>query len=363
MAVTLADLDRWLATPNEDEHLEFKEAKTQYDSTKLYEYCVALSNEGGGALVLGVTDARPRRVVGSQAFLNTHDVTNKILERLHFRVDVTVLAHGDGRVVVFEVPARPRGVARHHDGRYLMRSGNSLVPMTDDRLRRIHDEGKPDWALRPARDGCSADDVVALLDTQSYFDLARIPYPTTRDAVLEQLEHEHIVVREGGQWSITNLGAILFAKKLGSFDLLARKAPRVIVYEGTSKQLTRIDQPGEFGYAVGFKNLIAFINTHVTANEVIEQALRRQVKMFPELAVRELVANALIHQDFEQPGGSVMFELYPDRFEVSNPGEPTVPTTRFIDRHRSKRAHRRHDASPWHLRGEGQRNRQGHLRG
>ncbi|HEY1954048.1 MAG TPA: ATP-binding protein [Polyangiaceae bacterium] len=336
MNITLDELDQWLASPSEDEHLEFKEAKNQFDTNKLYDYCVALANEGGGKLVLGVTDKRPRRVVGSQAFLNTGDIATKILERLHFRVDVTALAHPTGRVVVFAIPPRPHGEARHHDGRYVMRSGDSLVPMSPDQLRRIHDEGKPDWSMRPARETCSADNVIALLDAQTYFELMHQPYPANRDGVLSQFEHEQFIVRRGATWTINNLGAILFAKKLDAFDLLARKAPRVIVYEGTGKLNTRIDRPGGFGYAVGFKNLVAFISQNTTRNEAIEQALRREVKMYPELAIRELVANALIHQDFDQSGSSVMFELYDDRFELSNPGEPTVPTSRFIDRNRSR---------------------------
>lgn len=61
----LVTLQRWLVAPAEHEHLEFKEAKQQYDTTKLLRYCVALANEGGGFMALGVSDKPPRRVVGS----------------------------------------------------------------------------------------------------------------------------------------------------------------------------------------------------------------------------------------------------------------------------------------------------------
>lgn len=53
--------------------------------------------------------------------------------------------------------------------------------------------------------------------------------------------------------------------------------------------------------------------------------------MYPELSIRELVANALIHQDFSQTGNSVMIEIYSNRLEVTNPGEPLVDTDRFLD--------------------------------
>ena len=66
-------------------------------------------------------------------------------------------------------------------------------------------------------------------------------------------------------------------------------------------------------------------------NEVIGQALRRSVPMFPELAIRELVANALIHQDFFVTGAGPMIEIFDDRIEITNPGEPLVDTQRFVD--------------------------------
>jgi ATP-dependent DNA helicase RecG len=72
------------------------------------------------------------------------------------------------------------------------------------------------------------------------------------------------------------------------------------------------------------------------ANEVIEQALRREVKMFPEIAVRELTANALIHQDFTASGTSVMIEIYEDRIEISSPGTPFIAPERFIDEYQSR---------------------------
>lgn len=336
VSTSLDELARWIASPREDEHLEFKEAKNQYDTGKLFGYCVALANEGGGTLLLGVSDASPRRVVGTRAFLDTQDVASKILQKLRFRVDVAELAHPDGRVLVFHVPPRATGTAYHLDGAYLMRSGEDLVPMTEDRLRSIFDEGKPDWALRPASAGVSAADVIALLDTQGYFDLHELPYPSTRDAVLDRFAREKLIVPAGGTWTVTNLGAVLFAKRLDQFDTVSRKAPRVIVYDGPGKLSTKIDQVGTRGYAVGFAQLLEYIDGQVPSNEVIEQALRRQVKMFPEIALRELVANALIHQDFAEQGATVMVELYSDRIEISNPGRPAVEPDRFIDGYRSR---------------------------
>ncbi len=131
MAVTIEQLENWMKF-DEGENLEFKEAKAQYDLTKLHRYCVALYNEGGGKLILGVSDAKPRKVVGSNAFLNLNDIKSKIYEKLHIRVDVETIAHPDGRVVVFQVPPRPPATVLHYEGSYLMRVGEDLVPMSPE---------------------------------------------------------------------------------------------------------------------------------------------------------------------------------------------------------------------------------------
>lgn len=316
--------------------MEFKEAKTQFDNRKLYKYCVALANEGGGYLLLGIEDQPPRKVVGTAAFDDPVEMAAKMFQALGFRVEIEEVQHPDGRVLVFHIPGRPRGTVYDFEGAYLMRAGEELVPMSEDRLRAIFAEGQPDWFSQAALTGCDDDKVVQLLDTQSYFDLLHLPYPVNRAGVLERFESEKLIRRQDGGWTITNLGAILFAKKLEQFDLLARKAPRVIVYEGKNKLKTKLDKPGMKGYAVGYQGLVEFIYGLVPSNEVIEQALRREVKMFPEIAVRELVANALIHQDFTQTGGSVMIEIYADRMEISNPGKPFISPDRFIDEYQSR---------------------------
>jgi len=333
--ITLTELHHWLTTPTETEHLEFKEAKNQYDVNKLLRYCAALSNEGGGCLVLGVSDKPPRTVVGTQAFPSGTDINrikSRIVETLHIRTEIYELAHPDGRVLVFHVPSRPQGQTIEFEGAHLMRSGESLVPMTQDMLRRIFEEGKADWLSLPAKTNVSADEVVALLDTQSYFDLLKIPYPTSRDGVLEKLKTESLITKKVGGWTISNLAAILLAKKLDAFSLeLARKAPRLVIYEGTSRIKTREDKPGNRGYAVGFTALVDFVHSAAPQNTVVEQTVREEVKMFPKQALRELIANALVHQDFNAAGTSVMIEMFEDRIEISNPGLPPIRVERFID--------------------------------
>lgn len=336
MTTSVAQVDLWRRSPTEHQRLEFKEAKHQFDFGDLCEYCVAMANEGGGVLLLGVANKPPRPVVGSRAFPAPVKTAEQLFTKLGFRVDLDEVAHPDGRVVVVHIPGRPVGTCYDLDGRYLMRSGSSLVPMSEDTLRRVFAEGRPDWMEEHARAGLDPQDLIELLDTQTWFELARLPYPTHRGAVLERLLSERLVEEVDGQYAVRRLGALLLARRLDDFPDLARKAPRIVVYTGTSKLHTRLDHTVDMGYAVGFQDLVRFVVSQLPQNEAVEDALRRDVRLVPDVVVRELLANALIHQDFTMRGASVMVEIYADRLEVSNPGEPLVPVERFIDGYLSR---------------------------
>jgi len=336
MNITLDQIDLWLNVNSETQNLEFKEAKTQYDNEKLYKYCVAIANEGGGFLVMGVTDKKPRKVVGSAAFKNPIDMASKLFKAIGFRVDIEEIQHPSGRVVVFIIPARPNGTAYHYKGAYLMRSGEELIPMSEDHLRKIFAEGQPNWLEEAALSDVSAQDIIQLLDTQSFFDLLNLPYPSNQENVIARLTEERLIQQTAGGYSISNVAALLLAKKLQSFQNISRKAIRLVVYEGDSKLQTKLDVTGEKGYAVGFQGLVQYVMSQLPQNEVIEDALRKDTKLVPDVIIRELLANALIHQEFELTGTSPMIEIYANRVEISNPGEPIVPVERFIDGYQSR---------------------------
>lgn len=112
---------------------------------------------------------------------------------------------------------------------------------------------------------------------------------------------------------------------------MRRKSIRVIVYKGNSRVDAIKEQEGGKGYASGFEGLVEYIMNELPENEIIESALRRKVKIYPNIAIREFVANALIHQDFNVNGAGVLIEIFADRLEITNPGSPLVETNRFID--------------------------------
>jgi len=336
VATSINQICEWMSLPRETEGLEFKEAKAQFDSDKLYSYCVGIANEGGGKLLLGITDEPPRQIVGTPAFQNLAKTQRQILDVVKFRVTIEEVIHPNGRILVVHIPARPSGTAYSLRGTYLMRTGEQLVSMTEDRLRAIFAESKEAWLEEQTKTGLDAQEVVALLDTQAVFDLLHIPYPSNRAAVIERLEQLEFIDSVGATYSIRRLGAIIAAKELRQFPELARKAARVIIYKGQSKLETELDKPGNKGYAVGFKALVRYVCDHLPQNEVIQDALRTTAKLVPEDVIRELLANALIHQDFEISGTSMVVEIYQDRILVSNPGCPLVPVDRFIDGCRSR---------------------------
>ncbi len=180
--------------------------------------------------------------------------------------------------------------------------------------------------------GCSEDEILKLLDYPTYFRLVNINLPTNKTAILEKLAAENFIKRRNdNKYDILNFGAILFANKLNDFKILSRKSLRIIFYKENDRLKTIKEWVSETGYAVGYKQIVDYIVDQLPQSEVIEKAVRRQVKMYPDLAVRELLANVLIHQDFTVRGAGPMIEIFKNRIEFTNPGKPLINTLRFID--------------------------------
>lgn len=341
----LAGLVRELcALPAETEWVEFKH--NQANPQDVGEYIAALANAAAlngkahAYLVWGIEDGS-HEMLGMRFEPNTARKGNEPLEsrllrllepKLEFRFDAVEV---DGRrLVILEIERAARTPVRFSGTEYI-RIGEVKKPLKEApdrerRLWRIFDRTPFEELVAAERQ--DADAVLRLLDYPSYFDLLELPLPSNRDGILEALEADHLIrCCDAGGWDITNLGAILFAKRLDQFGKLRRKAVRVVQYRGIGRLETVREQEGGKGYAAGFEGLVGLIDNLLPTNEVIEQALRRTVPMFPQLAVRELVANALIHQDFFVSGAGPMVEIFDDRIEITNPGEPLVSTERFVD--------------------------------
>ncbi len=176
------------------------------------------------------------------------------------------------------------------------------------------------------------DTALSMLDYSIYFDLCGIPHPSDLMGVGHYMVEEGIIAKQdNGLFAITNLGAILFAKHLSDFKRLSRKAIRVVQYKGNNRLDMLKEDIGEKGYATGFEELIRYIEALLPTQELITVALREKRTAYPILAIREAVANALIHQDFSITGSGPVVEIFESRIEITNPGIPLVDIWRIVD--------------------------------
>ena len=189
-----------------------------------------------------------------------------------------------------------------------------------------------DFEVQTAMHNIDDDEVLRQLDYDSYFSLQEKRFPDTKNSLLHTLSTEDLIKNYNKNWDILNLGAILFCKDIRNFKDLKRKAIRVIVYKETSRINAIKEQEGIKGYASGFEGLISYIMDQLPSNEIIENALRKIVKVYPEVAIREFVANALIHQDFTITGAGIMIEIFSDRLEITNPGIPLVDINSVLNK-------------------------------
>ncbi|ULT44590.1 hypothetical protein KRR40_15365 [Niabella defluvii] len=176
----------------------------------------------------------------------------------------------------------------------------------------------------------SALEVLTSLDYRELFSLLKKPVPKEPADILFQLKSEKIIKEEYDGYYITNFGALTAAANLHEFDGLARKATRVIKYKGLNKEITEKEFPGSKGYAIGFEGLIAFVKQLLPSNEIIKNAFRSEIALYPEIALRELFANALIHQDFMIKGTGPLIEIFDDRIAITNPGK--LLSSKHLDR-------------------------------
>jgi len=324
----VALVDELRSQSDETPWLEFKHNNT--DPEMIGKRCSALANsariEGRdcGYMLWGIEDAS-HKVVGTDFRPDSVKVGGQVMQlwlanklQPSIAFSFRVVEHPEGRVVLLEIPAATGTPVSFHGTPYI-RIGSATPKLTDypERYQQLIERK-----------------VLELLDYSHYFRLTKQPLPDNRSGIFDKLEADRLIVRDVGErWNITHLGAILFAHRLSDFDAsLARKAVRFVAYDGKNRAATVTHRhDGQKGYAVGFEGLVGYLNDLLPKNEHIGSALREAHPLFPELAIRELVANALIHQDMTVTGSGPQIELFSDRIEISNPGAPLVKPERMID--------------------------------
>jgi ATP-dependent DNA helicase RecG len=336
---------RLASLPEETEWVEFKANKR--DPNEVGQNISALANSATlkgqpcGYIVWGVED-ETHRLVGTSYNPKTDKKGNEELEnwlcQLLFpkpNIQFYNFDHAGLNFSMIEIPAAYHAPIAFYNVRYV-RVGSCTKKLHENtekegEIWRIIDARKA-FKHSLAMSSVSSADVLQLLDWQSYTSLVRDGSPLAASQILTLFERERFISPNGrDHFDITNLGAILLARDFTEFEGLQRKGPRVIVYSDQDRVATVKEHPGKRGYAAGFSGLMAFVNGLLPENELIGQAFRAAVKMYPEIALRELVANAIIHQDLTAPGQGPRIEIFTDRIEIINPGCPLIDTSRFLD--------------------------------
>jgi ATP-dependent DNA helicase RecG len=312
--VKLELLARWMVEP--EYTLEFKEARNSYSFDKLREYCVALSNEGGGELVFGVSDQIPRRVVGTGAFPNPEKLANQLLSEFRIRIECEEINHPDGRVLIVHIPSHPLGRPLHLDGRYLMRSGESIVPMTPDQLSKLLSMVEPDFtALYCA--GAVLDD----LDSGAIEKFRLLLQERTGNLLLKnlpvsQLLSDFDLITTKG---ISN-AAILLLGTRQSCSRLISQAELIFEYRNDDSSIRhqqRIEYQG--GFLLWQEDLWITINLRNEVQYVQDGFFNHEIWTFSEAVIREAVLNAVSHRDYQLPA-SIFIRQYPNKLEIISPG-------------------------------------------
>ena len=269
---------------------------------------------------------------GNQVFL--FELVRKIKPSLV--IEFKEIRHPKGRVVLLEIPPATT-IPTTFDNIAYIRIGSATPKLSDhpDYHKNLIETLRPYmWEQGVAKQYVTGEEVVSLLDYSAYFRLVKEPLSENRLRILEKLAADDLIQRDvADKWNITNLGAILFAFDLSNFGSgLARKGVRIVAYSGVNKASDVIHRyDSSKGYAISFESLIDFINNILPDNEHIGDALRVQQPLFPKLAIRELITNALIHQDMTITGAGPQIELFKDRIEITNPGKSLLKTDRMID--------------------------------
>ncbi len=329
---------------NESEWLEFKHNRA--DKEDLGEYISALANSAAlygkqvAYMIWGIDD-ETHEVLGTEFKPTKEKVGGEELEswllrllnpKINFKFYEFV--YQDKNISLLEIAPAFRHPVQFKNNEYI-RIGSYKKKLKDfaereRELWRVFD--KTPFENQIAFSNASDDDVLKLIDYPAYFDHLKLPLPTNKEEILNAFKSEEMIIKnDSNRWEITNLIAILFAKKLSDFPTLSRKAVRVIFYDGNNKINTIKEKVDDKGYAIGFEGIIEYINTLIPSNEIIEKAYRKNSLMYPELAIREFVANAIIHQDYFISGQGVMIEIFANRIEITNPGKPLIEIERFID--------------------------------
>lgn len=279
--------------------------------------------------VIGTTfDYRAAKGKGNESLITW--LSRNLKPSINF--EIKEVDHPDGRLVVFFIPPANLGPVKFLKRAWIrIGSNNKSLDEFPEKEAVIWERRMP-FEDRIAKEDVSEKEVLELLNHDQYFKLVdESPPPQNETSVIEKLSQEDFIFQRKGKLHISNVGAMLLAYDLDNFPKLKSKAVRVITYRGINRLTAIKDLTFNKGYAVGFSPLISYVQGQVPELETIEGTLRSATIKYPKKALREFIANALVHQDFSVVGSSPLVEVFDNRVEISNPGKPLIEPERFMD--------------------------------
>ncbi len=299
----------------ESETLDFKEqARGDSETLKtVADAALCFANSSGGVVVVGVAD----RVGGPQALRGTTLEPDTVRKRVYelSRPPLTVdawaeMVHGVRLLFVF-VPQSPE-IHSDPQGRAPRRIGTDCRPMEpSEQMRLREDRLGIDWSARESEVSVADLSVSALEEARSL--LAKFGDNRRRLSRLDTAE----LLRALGVVSINNrllnAGAVLFAEPTGSVPIVYQFQPTP---GGEPKAIERLTQP----LLLAFQRAMALIQARQNVTPLnLPGGQQIQIEDFPTLAVREALANAVIHRDYHLHA-TVNVIHSPEFLAVTSPG-------------------------------------------
>ncbi len=334
-AIKLLD-DSLKPVPSELNALDWKGGLSD-KTDRLAQHISAFSNlRGGGVLVYGVdNEGIPHSMEKQQIEDVVKKLSNIAKNNLSHSIAIEhAVMEYEGQALLFvfipEQHNKPVSLRGNDIFDAYIRSGNQTVKMSAQQVKELMAQSAGfAYEERVAKPDLTVQEVLNLLDFRKFYQLRDKNIPTSEDTIIEALEQYHYIKRNKDRWDITHLGAILLAKNITDFKTLANKTVIVRKYEGTNIRQMISEQVGAMGYAVGFEGLLDYIMRN-TSKERID-GIRESIPTYPRVAIREFVANALVHQDFSITGMQLTVEIFSNRLVITNPGASLNDVNRLID--------------------------------
>lgn len=322
--------------PHELSELDWKSGLSSKSDRLAQHICAFCNHAGGGMFAFGINDDASFNPLSKEL---VEEIANRMGNIAHnnlsqsIDIDHAVVDYEGSPVLFFYVPEqreKPIFIRGKDYRESYCRINGQTRKMSDLQVRNMIATSQGlDFEMRVAKSGLSKSDVLILLNFRKFFELLGKDVPKSADSIVMRLADFGFCVGNDDEWAVTNLGAILLANNIADFDSLSSRRIVVRKYVGTNNRDLLIEQIMQSGYAVCFESVIDLIMRCVSTERI--DVKREDFAAYPRVAVREFVANALVHQDFSITGIGVAVEMFINRMVVTNPGSPLNDVNRLID--------------------------------